>query len=79
VPQSDGSFLEIGPDGTPTGEWHWDPDEEEWIYDEYPPAGDFPPTGDDSMLVWAVLGGAAAAGALVITARGRVKRKNRKL
>jgi hypothetical protein len=74
VPGDDGTFIEIGPDGTPLGEWHWDPVEEEWIFEEYPPLGDYPPTGDSSLIGWVVIGGVAAAGALAITVRERRKK-----
>jgi hypothetical protein len=46
VPDGAG-YLEIGDDGTPLGRWEWDPVEEEWIFDEFPPPlGNLPPTGE---------------------------------
>ena len=30
-------YIEFDEDGVPLGEWHWDEDMEEWIFDEYPP------------------------------------------
>jgi hypothetical protein len=76
VPTDDGTFIEMGPDGVPLGEWHWDPENEEWIFDEYPPLGDFPPTGDNTRLaIWATLCGAAGMGALAVTALSRKRRK----
>jgi hypothetical protein len=38
-PGSDGVYLEIGPDGTPLGEWHWDEQQQVWIFEEYAPLG----------------------------------------
>ena len=44
-----GTFIEYDSDGVALGEWHWDEDLEEWMFDEYPPPlGALPPTGDDS-------------------------------
>jgi hypothetical protein len=45
VPIGDGGFVEIGEDGTPLGEWHWDDPTQQWIFYEYPPLGDLPQTG----------------------------------
>ena len=33
----EGNYIEIGADGTPLGEWHWDEEIEEWVFEEYPP------------------------------------------
>ena len=38
-------YIEFDEDGTPLGEWHWDDDEDMWLFDEYPPLADFPATG----------------------------------
>jgi hypothetical protein len=40
VPGDDGEFLEFGPDGTPLGQWRWDPDNNDWFYEELPPLAD---------------------------------------
>ena len=46
----DGNYVEIGLDGTPLGEWHWDEENEEWVFDEYPPPlAALPNTGDSGM------------------------------
>jgi hypothetical protein len=48
---ADNVYIEIGEDGTPLGEWHYDEDLGEWIFDEYPPLallnalGKLPQTG----------------------------------
>jgi hypothetical protein len=49
VPQEDGSYLELDEDGVPLGAWRYDPETDEWIFDEFPPLGDFepPPTDDE--------------------------------
>ncbi|MDR2296605.1 MAG: hypothetical protein LBD95_07390, partial [Clostridiales Family XIII bacterium] len=45
VPGPNGTFIEIGEDGVPLGEWHWDEPTEQWILDEYPPLANLPQTG----------------------------------
>jgi hypothetical protein len=46
VPGENGTFIEIGEDGTPLGEWHWEPPPvEQWIFEEFPPLGNLPQTG----------------------------------
>jgi hypothetical protein len=45
TPAGDGVYIEIGDDGTPLGEWHWDEPTEQWIFDEYPPLANLPQTG----------------------------------
>jgi len=56
VPDEDGGFIEIDPDGTPTGEWRYEDDG--WVYYEYPPPASSPgtpvfgpKTGDESQTV----------------------------
>jgi len=46
VHQEDCSLVEYGEDGVPTGEWRWDDDLAEWIFDGSPPLGNLPRTGD---------------------------------
>jgi hypothetical protein len=70
VPTDEGTFIEIGPDGTPLGEWRWDPEEGEWIYDEYPPLGELPQTG---RLQWPVPV-MALAGMTLFTSGWAIKR-----
>jgi hypothetical protein len=54
VPSDDG-YIEFDEDGTPKGEWHWDDNTGEWIYDEYPPLGEMPRTGDAGVAVYVPL------------------------
>ena len=51
VPNGPGSFIEVDGNGTPLGEWKWNPDTQEWVFNEYPPLGTLPQTG---MLNWPV-------------------------
>ena len=58
----DGIYVELDQDGAPLGEWHWDDDSEQWIFDEYPPLGKLPQTGDAGvpipmalLLCWSLL------------------------
>lgn len=46
VPDGDG-FLEFDENGVPLGKWDWDDDQGEWIFDEFPPLGNLPQTGND--------------------------------
>jgi len=46
IPGDDGMFIEVDEDGTPLGEWHYDEELGEWIFDKYPPLGTLPNTGD---------------------------------
>ena len=45
-----GTYIEFGEDDTPLGEWRWDEDLEEWVFDEFPPPlGGLPATGDSGI------------------------------
>jgi hypothetical protein len=33
----DDAFVEYDGEGVPLGEWHWDEELEDWVFDEYPP------------------------------------------
>jgi uncharacterized repeat protein (TIGR02543 family) len=37
VPGENGNFIELGEDGVPLGEWHWDEPTQVWVFEEYPP------------------------------------------
>ena len=65
VPTDDGQgWIEFGPDAIPLGEWHWDEDEQIWIFDPYPPLGAMPQTGaNKTVALWITAFGAAAIGA----------------
>jgi hypothetical protein len=39
------AYVEIGEDGTPLGEWHYDDGQNAWIFDAYSPLGALPQTG----------------------------------
>ena len=45
IPGDDGKYIELDDNGTPVGEWHWDEDLNEWLFDEYPPLIGLPQTG----------------------------------
>jgi hypothetical protein len=46
APDAENAYIELGEDGVPLGEWHYDDDLGEWIFDEYPPPlGNLPQTG----------------------------------
>ncbi|MDR1246804.1 MAG: isopeptide-forming domain-containing fimbrial protein [Clostridiales Family XIII bacterium] len=46
IPGGDGSYIELDENGGPLGEWRYDPDSGDRIFDEYPPlAGALPQTG----------------------------------
>jgi hypothetical protein len=52
--QNDGSYIEFDDNNTPRGEWHWDNDDNEWVFNEYPPPLiDFPATGDPGPGIYA--------------------------
>jgi uncharacterized repeat protein (TIGR02543 family) len=61
----------VDEDGTPQGEWHWDPDDEVWVLEPYTPLA--PPTGDPGTVLWTTLTLAAMCCAAVV-----LKRKKRK-
>jgi hypothetical protein len=67
LPNGQGSFLEIGEDGVPLGEWRYDPESGEWIYAPY--AG-LPQTGarlaeTGGFSAWKALAMIALLGAVV--------------
>jgi hypothetical protein len=45
APADNGNYIEFDENGTPLGEWRWDEDAGQWIYDEYPPLASLPQTG----------------------------------
>jgi hypothetical protein len=46
TPGPNGTWIELGEDGLPLGEWHWDEPTEQWVFDEYPPPlANLPQTG----------------------------------
>jgi hypothetical protein len=79
VQDGDG-WLELDGDGVPLGRWEWDPELEEWIFDEFTPLGALPATGYAGVPAHlAALAGLslAALGALVQDATRRRGRHER--
>ncbi|MDR3311247.1 MAG: hypothetical protein LBS90_07890, partial [Oscillospiraceae bacterium] len=64
----------VDEDGTPQGEWHWDPDDEVWILEPYTPLA--PPTGDPGTVLWVTLTLAATVGATFVLTRKKKKVKS---
>ncbi|MDR3311503.1 MAG: hypothetical protein LBS90_09240 [Oscillospiraceae bacterium] len=54
VPGDDGSWIEIGEDGDPLGEWHYYEDDEVWVFEPHTPLTP-PPTGDIAQLAPLIL------------------------
>jgi len=53
----DESWIELDPDGIPLGRWSWCNDEEEWVFDEFPPPlSAMPATGTSSMVTVYIIG-----------------------
>ena len=48
-------YIEFDEFGVPLGEWHWDDDEEMWIFDPFPPLGDMPQTGANKSIAGTLL------------------------
>jgi pilin isopeptide linkage protein len=61
-PNDEGSYVEFDDDGSPLGEWHYDEDSGEWIFDEFPPLGAID-TGDGAIIPIALV-------ALLVSAMG---------
>jgi hypothetical protein len=38
-------WVDLDEDGTPLGIWRWDPELEQWIFEEFPPLAELPQTG----------------------------------
>jgi hypothetical protein len=74
VPNGDGTYMELDPDGTPRGVWHWDDENEEWVFDEDIPFGKpNPATQDGITAMAAALALAALALFGVVVVRGKVE------
>jgi hypothetical protein len=72
---NDSGYIEVDADGIPQGEWHWDPDDEIWVYEEYPQKGDVVKTGD--MPYAAAYAVSAAASALALYLLLKKKRRGK--
>jgi hypothetical protein len=59
------AYVEIGEDGTPLGEWHYDDGQNAWIFDAYTPLGALPQTGAFSAPGGMLRPSAAMGGALL--------------
>ena len=71
-------WIELDDDGVPLGRWDWDPDEEMWIFDEFPPlAGLLPKTADTAapmqLFIWLVFSLSGMGAILQIFTRKRGK------
>jgi uncharacterized repeat protein (TIGR01451 family)/LPXTG-motif cell wall-anchored protein len=69
-------YIVVDEDGVPIGEWRWEPEEEIWIYEEYPPLGNLPQTGDTLWL--AGLAFALSGGGLTALTWRRRRRERKK-
>jgi hypothetical protein len=69
VPEEDGSYLEFDEDGTPLGRWTQDPGTGEWIFEEFPPLGEAPETGDNGAALRMAIAVAALCGAVTVGTR----------
>ncbi|MDR1117451.1 MAG: DUF5979 domain-containing protein [Oscillospiraceae bacterium] len=74
VPKDDG-YEVIDEDGTPLGKWTYDEEEEEWVYEEYPPLGNLPVTGGAEMNFMLLVGG-ALTGVTVLHRRKKYRVKH---
>jgi LPXTG-motif cell wall-anchored protein/uncharacterized repeat protein (TIGR02543 family) len=59
----------VDEDGTPQGEWRWDEETGEWIFDPFVPLGEPPDTGDNGAAVWMAVAAAALIGAAAFGTR----------
>ena len=55
IPGEDGSFIAMDEDGTPLGEWRWDEESEQWIFEPYIPLGGLPQTADEGLRLYPYL------------------------
>ena len=71
VPDDDGNFTELDENDIPLGDWTWDEDLEEWIFEAEVPLASIPATGDSSNQFTLALLCAAALCAAVALIRPR--------
>ena len=50
IPDGDG-YIELDEDGIPLGRWEWSPDDEVWLFEQFPPLAELPQTG---LLRWPI-------------------------
>ena len=73
----DEHYLELDEDGVPLGEWRWDEEMEEWIFDEFPPLGSLPQTGAAGITAMALLAACGSSLGFGLSVRRGAKRKSR--
>jgi hypothetical protein len=61
--------LVVDEDGVPQGQWTWDDDTGEWIFDPIVPLADVPATGDSGAALWMALAVTVLCGAAAIGTR----------
>jgi LPXTG-motif cell wall-anchored protein len=66
--------IEYDDNGIALGEWHWDPEEGEWIYVEYAPVK----TGDSAQTALYIALGSASLLSLALLLIGKRRRRRRK-
>lgn len=67
-------FIVIDENGTPIGEWRYDPDEDVWIFEEYVPQGAYPKTGDEILRYLPAFAVSASAIVILLATRRRKRR-----
>jgi len=77
IPGDNGVFIALDENGTPLGEWHWDEELSEWIFDAYPPLTDLPQTGVTGIRInlWLFIGFLVAGIAAVLKSGSRRAKK----
>jgi fimbrial isopeptide formation D2 family protein len=73
IPGPNGGYIEIDENGVPLGEWHWDEEEERWIFDEYPPLDRLPQTGAIAKDEWPSTGFLTVLFLLAIAGAARIR------
>ena len=62
VPDDYGCYIEIDENGVPQGKWHYDEEEDVWIFEAFPPLGNVPQTGNGAASTYLLLMGVALIG-----------------
>ena len=75
VASTENTYVEYDTEGTPFGEWRWDEDLMEWIFDAYPPLAVIPKTGDGAIQTYLFLLGLASLSIAAIQSIARKRRK----
>jgi len=78
-PDNPDILIEYDENGVPLGEWTYEDPPGIWIFDEFPPLGGVPGTGDEGVPIYLfILLGAGLIGAGVIAGAMTKKRRNSK-